>query len=134
MKFGLGAGLAADEQAATRRVAKSKPGRCIDAALLGLTARVCTSGEAGRVHPGYDVRVFLETLDERNVTLSPGGGAPHPFYTWCFIDEVSQAIIPEYGNGNIDTKVPVGQPDLLRASHDQLRARALRADSDGTPA
>jgi hypothetical protein len=29
-------------------------------------------------------------------------------HTWCFIDEDSQAIIPEYGNGNIDTKIIFG--------------------------
>src|SRR6266542_1276464 len=34
-------------------------------------------------------------------------------YTWCFIHEDSQAIIPEYGNGNIDTEVLFGKADLL---------------------
>ena len=34
-------------------------------------------------------------------------------YTWCFIDKDSQAIIPEYGNANIDTKILFGNANLL---------------------
>jgi hypothetical protein len=69
----LGVGLAADEQAAIRRLARSRPGRCIDAELhASLTDGVCTLGDGGRVHPGHDVGVFLEALDKRNEALSPG--------------------------------------------------------------
>jgi hypothetical protein len=34
-------------------------------------------------------------------------------YTWCYIDESSQALIAEYGNGNVDNVVLFGQADLL---------------------
>lgn len=34
-------------------------------------------------------------------------------YTWCFIHKDSQAVIAEYGNGDLDTKVLFGNADLL---------------------
>lgn len=37
-------------------------------------------------------------------------------YTWCFVHKDAQAIIPEYGNGNIDTKILFGQAICWHAS------------------
>lgn len=50
-----------------------------------------------RVMGGY-TKVTGIPITQDEVTLRM-----RQLYTWCYIDESSQAMIPEYGNGNLDT-------------------------------
>jgi len=50
-----------------------------------------------RVMGGYTAKTGIPITQDA-VTLRM-----RQLYTWCYIDESSSAIIPEYGNGNLDT-------------------------------
>jgi hypothetical protein len=51
-----------------------------------------------RVLGGY-TRTTGIPIDQDSITLRM-----RQLYTWCYLDADSQAIIPEYGNGNLDTE------------------------------
>lgn len=91
-----------------RRYGKNRAMFAVPDSLIGLPHR----GRERRERPAHGT-------DRRRVYEShrdPGDAGPRnaadAAYTWCFIHVDSQAIIPEYGNGNIDADVLFGQADL----------------------
>jgi hypothetical protein len=48
-------------------------------------------------------------IDQASVTLRMT-----QLYTWCYIDESTQALIPEYGNGNLDTVALFNADSVLK--------------------